>query len=74
MQARSPSAKKGSLHLGKHISYDTFLFVLSNIGELRPGQRMIEVVLHLVVFRQAEEITVLHVQQVFRLGRRKLGL
>lgn len=35
---------------------------------------MIEVVLHLVVFRQAEEITVLHVQQVFRLGRRKLGL
>jgi len=34
---------------------------------------MIEVVLHLVVFRQAEQITVLHVQQVFRLGRRKVG-
>ena len=30
---------------------------------------MIEVVLHLVVLRQAEQVTVLHVQQVFRLGR-----
>ena len=30
---------------------------------------MIKVVLHLVVFRQAEQVTVLHVQQVFRLGR-----
>ena len=60
---------KGSLHLGKHISHDTSLLVLSNIGELRPGQGMIKVVLHLVVLRQAEQVTMLHVQQVLRLGR-----
>ena len=35
--------------------------------DLGPGQTVVEVVLHLVVFRETQQVTVLHVHQVLRL-------
>ena len=57
-------------HLGKYVSHDLSRLVLGAVRELGPGQRVVEVVLHLVVLRQAEEVAVLHVQQVFGLTDR----
>lgn len=41
-------------------------FILSHIAQLRPGQSMVEIVLHLVVLWEAQQIAVLHVHQITR--------
>ena len=56
------------LHLGQHVADDPAPLVLCNVGELGPREGVVEVVLHLVVLRQAQQVAVLHVEQVFRLG------
>lgn len=37
------------------------------VTHLRPGQAVIEVVFHLVVFRETQQVTVLHIHKVLRL-------
>jgi len=49
----------GFLHLGQDIAHNAALVVLGHVTELRPGKSMIEVVLHLVVLGQAQQIAVL---------------
>ena len=55
------------LHFSKNISHDASTLILSHIGELGPAQCMVEIVLHLIILRQAEQVTVLHIEQIFRL-------
>lgn len=43
----------------------------TTVTDLRPGQSVIEIVFHLVVFWETEQVTVLHVHEVLRLQRKK---
>lgn len=52
------------LHLGEDVADDAAVVVLGDVEELRPGEDVIQVVLHLVVLRQAEQVARLHRQQV----------
>jgi len=52
------------LHLGEHVAHDAAAVVLGDEEELRPRQHVVEVVLHLVVLRQAHQVARLHRQQV----------
>lgn len=54
-------------HFGKDISDNLSTVIFSHIGELGPGQGVVEVVFHLVVLGQAEEVTVLHVEEILGL-------
>ena len=49
------------------VPYDFPILIFCHIGELRPRQGMVEVVLHLVVLRQAEQVTMLHLHKVINL-------
>ena len=64
---RRNQLNRSSLHLGEDIANDLASIVLGHVRELRPGEGVVEVVLHLVVLRQTQQVAVLHVQQVFRL-------
>ncbi|CAA7398884.1 unnamed protein product [Spirodela intermedia] len=52
------------LHLRENVSDDLAAIVLRDVEKLRPRQDVIEVVLHLVVLRQAHQVAGLHRQQV----------
>lgn len=52
------------LHLGQDVADDAAAVVLGDIEELRPREDVVEVVLHLVVLRQAQQVAGLHRQQV----------
>lgn len=52
------------LHLGEHVADDAAAVVLGDEEELRPRQHVVEVVLHLVVLRQAHQVARLHREQV----------
>ena len=52
------------LHLGEDVADDAAVVVFGDVEELRPGEDVIEVVLHLVVLREAEEVARLHRQKV----------
>ena len=56
-------------HFGQHVAHHSAAVVLGNVGELGPGEGVVEVVLHLIVLWKTQQIAVLHVQQVLRLGR-----
>ena len=60
---------RSSSHFGQHITNDSPSLVLGHIRELGPGEGVVEIVLHLVVLWQTEQVAVLHVQQVLRLHR-----
>lgn len=51
------------LHLGQVIAHNLAILILSNVGELGPREAMIEVVLHLGVLGQAEQVAVPHGHQ-----------
>ena len=50
------------LHLGEHVADDLALAVLSDIEQLRPRERVVKIVFHLVVFGEAREVAVLHLK------------
>lgn len=52
------------LHLGEHVADDPGAVVLRHEEQLRPRKQVVEVVLHLVVLRQAHQVARLHRQQV----------
>jgi len=52
------------LHLGEDVADDATVVVFGDVEELRPGEDVVEVVLHLVVLREAEEVARLHRQKV----------
>lgn len=52
------------LHLGEDVADDLGVVVLGNEEELRPREDVVEVVLHLVVLGEAEEVAGLHRQEV----------
>ena len=60
-------------HFGQHVAHHSAAVVLGNVGELGPGEGVVEVVLHLIVLWKTQQIAVLHVQQVLRLGRGEGG-
>jgi hypothetical protein len=53
-----------SKRAASNVSILTFV-VLCHLQQLRPAQYMVEVVLHLVILRQAPQVSVLHLQDVF---------
>ncbi|EZA60281.1 hypothetical protein X777_13370 [Ooceraea biroi] len=53
-------------HLGEHVAHYSPLLVLRYVAQLWPRESVIEIILHLIIFRQALQITVLYVQQVLR--------
>lgn len=52
------------LHLREHVADDPAAVILRHEQQLRPRQHVVEVVLHLVVLRQAHQVARLHRQQV----------
>lgn len=52
------------LHLGEDVADDAAVVVFGDVEELGPGEDVIEVVLHLVVLREAEQVARLHRQKV----------
>lgn len=40
------------------------VFVFGNVAQLRPRKTMIEIIFHLVVLRQAQQVTMLHVHEI----------
>lgn len=56
------------LHLGQHVANDATIVVLCHVEKLWPREDVVEVVLHLVVLREAEQIAGLHGQQVVYSG------
>lgn len=52
------------LHLGQDIADNLAVVILGDVQELRPWEDVVEVVLHLIILRQAEEIASLHRQQI----------
>lgn len=52
------------LHLGEHVTDDLTVVVLGDVEKLRPREYVVQIVLHLVVLRQTEQITRLHRQKV----------
>ena len=52
------------VHLGEDIADDAAVVVLGNVEKLRPGEDVVEVVLHLVVLGKTHEIAGLHRQQI----------
>lgn len=52
-------------HFSQDVAHNLPILILSNVRKLGPREAMIEIVLHLVVLRQAEKVAVLHVHQVF---------
>ena len=52
------------LHLGQDVANNLAILINGNIGDLGPGERVVQVVLELVVLRQTEQIAVLNIQQV----------
>ena len=54
------------LHLRQHVADDATVGILGDKGQLRPGQRVVHVVLKLVVLGQAVQVGVLDRQQVAR--------
>lgn len=55
------------LHFGQDVSHNSSTIVLCYVRELRPGQSVVKIVLHLVVLRQAQQIAVLHVEEILGL-------
>lgn len=53
-------------HLGQHVS-DNLSLVLRNHQQMRPGEDVVQVISHRVVFGQVEEVAVLHLHQVLHL-------
>lgn len=53
-------------HFGQDVPHSLPVLIFSDVRELGPGEAVVEVVFHLVVLWQAEEVAVLHVQQVLR--------
>lgn len=72
------------LHLGQDVAHDLAAVILGNKEELWPRQDMIQIVLHLVILREAEQVARLHRQQILhrrltdanhlRRRQRRLGL
>lgn len=52
------------LHFGQNIADDFSVVILGDVEELRPRQNMVEIVLHLIILREAEQIACLHRQQI----------
>lgn len=52
------------LHLGQNVADNLAVVVLGDVEELRPRENVVEVVLHLIILGQAEEIARLHRQQI----------
>jgi len=52
------------LHLSQDVANNLAILINGNIGDLGPGERVVQVVLELVVLRQTEQIAVLNIQQV----------
>lgn len=52
------------LHLRQNVADDTAVVVLGDVEKLRPREDVVEIVLHLVILRQAEEVARLHRQEV----------
>uniref|UniRef100_A0A7S3VPW9 F-box domain-containing protein n=1 Tax=Dunaliella tertiolecta TaxID=3047 RepID=A0A7S3VPW9_DUNTE len=52
------------IHLGKYIANNAPIIVLCHMQELWPRQYVVQVVLHLVIFWQAEKVAALHLKQV----------
>ena len=52
------------LHLRQHVADDPAVVVLGHVEQLRPREDVVQIVLHLVIFRQAEQIARLHRQEV----------
>lgn len=52
------------LHLGEHVADDAAAVVLGDEEELWPREHVVEIVLHLVVLRQAHQVARLHLEQV----------
>lgn len=40
---------------------------VQNTTHLRPGQTMVEIIFHLIIFRETQQIAVLHVHKILRL-------
>jgi len=51
-------------HLGEDVADDATVVVFGDVEKLRPGEDVVEVVLHLVVLREAEQVASLHRQKV----------
>ena len=56
------------LHLCEYVSDDSFLSVLGDVQELWPREYVIKVVFHLVVFWEASEVALLHLEEVVERG------
>ena len=52
------------LHLSEHVSDDAAVVIFGDVEELWPREDVVEVVLHLVVLWEAEEIAGLHCKEV----------
>lgn len=48
------------------LTYYVALFILGHVTELRPRQAVIEIIFHLIVLRQAQQVAVLHVHKIAR--------
>jgi len=48
-------------HFGQDVPHNLPVLILCDVRELGPGKAVVEVVFHLVVLRQAQQIAVLHV-------------
>lgn len=58
-----------NLHLGEDVAHNSSSLVLSDVRQLGPREGVVEVVFHLVILRQTQQVAVLHVQQVLRLHK-----
>ena len=56
-----------SNYVMKNIPDDFSFLIFSYITELRPRKTVIEVVFHLIILRQAQQVAVLHIHQIIRL-------
>ena len=64
-----PFISPANLHLGEDVAHNSSSLVLSDVRQLWPRERVVEVVFHLVVLWQTQQVAVLHVQQVLRLHK-----
>lgn len=61
------SKRTAGSHLGKDVADDLAVVIFGHVRQLRPREAMVEVVLQLVVLGKAQQVAVLHVDQIFRL-------
>ena len=67
-QSHTQRERERGSHLGQHISHHSPTLILRHVRQLRPREGVVEVVFHLIVLGETEQVTVLHVQQILGLN------